>query len=98
MGDNTHNEGSPMWDVVAAAFVYTSGRKTPPDHKFSPGMSHSQYAAVLNTAGQGTTAWVNAHPLPVRIWLNNRTPQQREDHRQGCLETMALFVQMCDCA
>jgi len=95
MGENTHNAGGPMWDANANAWIYSAGRKFPADHRFSPPMSRNQMADVLQAFQGSPAAWLAAHPAPVRVWLNNRTPAQRADHQTGCVEWMLLRDELC---
>ena len=94
MGDNTHNEGGPMWDVNAASglggWIYASSRKNPCIHDFSPPMNDTQVRVVLAVADNTEAQWLNAHPAPVKTWLNNRTSTQRAHHKAGCVKTANL--------
>jgi hypothetical protein len=93
MGDNTHNEGGPMWDVDAGingAWSYTTGRKNPASHDYSPPMTQAQMQAVLADCDTTEAVWLNAHPAPVKTWLNARTSGQRVSHKVGCLKTSQL--------
>jgi hypothetical protein len=94
MGENTHNEGGPMWDVNAAGglggWIYSSSRRTPASHSYSPPMNDTQVSAVLAAADNTDAQWLNAHPGPVKTWLQNRTATQRAAHKAGCLKTANL--------
>lgn len=94
MGTIDDNEGSPFWDVNAASgvggWIYASSRKTPASHEFSPPMNLAQVQVAIAAADNTETQWVNAHPAPVKVWLNNRTAAQRANHKAGC-QKMALL-------
>lgn len=94
MGENTHNEGGPMWDVNAASgvggWIYSSSRSTPASHAFSPPMNDTQIQAVIAASDNTDTQWLDAHPAPVKVWLNNRNATQRAHHKAGCLKMAGL--------
>jgi hypothetical protein len=93
MGQNVDNEMGPTPDHQGATFkgwCYAIGKGTPGSHINSPHMTRAQVVDLLMYASGTEQEWLDAHPVGVRGWLQQRPSAVRARFQANCQELNAL--------
>jgi hypothetical protein len=89
MGSDVDNEMGPTPDHQGATFkgwCYAIGKGTPGSHINSPHMTGAELRDVLADCEGSEQEWLDAHPLGVKTWLQQRPSAVRARMKANCVE------------